>query len=84
VRRGCPVMCSAFIARVVRTAVPDNVPVSVMYPGADLEAFRPDLPYRGPDRPPWGLRPPAHRLREPIGGAKGPGRADPRHASDPP
>jgi phosphatidylinositol alpha-1,6-mannosyltransferase len=41
-----PVMCSAFIARVVRTAVPDNVPVSVMYPGADLEAFRPDLPYR--------------------------------------
>jgi len=40
-----PVMCSAFIARVVRTAVPDNVPVSVMYPGADLEAFRPDLPY---------------------------------------
>ena len=40
-----PVMCSAFIARVVRTSVPDDVPVSVMYPGADLEAFRPDLPY---------------------------------------
>ena len=40
-----PVMCSGFIARVVRTAVPDDVPVSVMYPGADLEAFRPDLPY---------------------------------------
>ena len=40
-----PVMCSAFIARVVRTAVPDEVPVSVMYPGADLEVFRPDLPY---------------------------------------
>jgi phosphatidyl-myo-inositol dimannoside synthase len=40
-----PVMCSAFIARVVRTAVPDAVPVSVMYPGADLEAFRPDLSY---------------------------------------
>jgi phosphatidylinositol alpha-1,6-mannosyltransferase len=40
-----PVMCSTFIARVVRTAVPDDVPVSVMYPGADLEAFRPDLPY---------------------------------------
>jgi phosphatidylinositol alpha-1,6-mannosyltransferase len=38
-------MCSVFIARVVRTAVPDDVPVSVMYPGADLEAFRPDLPY---------------------------------------
>jgi phosphatidylinositol alpha-1,6-mannosyltransferase len=38
-------MCSAFIARVVRTAVPDGVPVSVMYPGADVEAFRPDLPY---------------------------------------
>jgi phosphatidyl-myo-inositol dimannoside synthase len=40
-----PVMCSVFIARVVRTAVPDDVPVSVMYPGADLEAFRPDLPF---------------------------------------
>ena len=40
-----PVMCSAFIARVVRTAVPDGVRVSVMYPGADVEAFRPDLPY---------------------------------------
>jgi phosphatidyl-myo-inositol dimannoside synthase len=38
-----PVMCSAFIARVVRTAVPKGVPVSVMYPGADVEAFRPDL-----------------------------------------
>jgi phosphatidylinositol alpha-1,6-mannosyltransferase len=40
-----PVMCSAFIARVVRTAVPDRVPVSVMYPGADTEVFHPDLPF---------------------------------------
>lgn len=39
-----PVMCSAFIARVVRTAVPDRVPVSVMYPGADTDAFHPGLP----------------------------------------
>ncbi len=39
-----PVMCSAFIARVVRTAVPRGVPVSVMYPGADTQMFRPDLP----------------------------------------
>ena len=39
-----PVMCSAFIARTVRTAVPARVPVSVLYPGADIEAFRPDLP----------------------------------------
>jgi phosphatidylinositol alpha-1,6-mannosyltransferase len=38
-----PVMCSAFIARVVRTAVPKRVPVSVLYPGADADAFRPDL-----------------------------------------
>jgi phosphatidyl-myo-inositol dimannoside synthase len=38
-----PVMCSRFIARGVRTAVPDRVPVSVLYPGADLDAFRPDL-----------------------------------------
>lgn len=39
-----PVMCSRFVARVVRTAVPNPVPVSVLYPGADLETFRPDLP----------------------------------------
>jgi phosphatidylinositol alpha-1,6-mannosyltransferase len=39
-----PVMCSAFIARVVRTAVPREVPVSVLYPGADISVFRPDLP----------------------------------------
>lgn len=39
-----PVLCSAFIARTVRTAVPARVPVSVLYPGADVEAFRPDLP----------------------------------------
>ena len=38
-----PVMCSAFIARTVRTAVPERVPVSVLYPGADLRVFRPDL-----------------------------------------
>jgi phosphatidylinositol alpha-1,6-mannosyltransferase len=39
-----PVMCSEFIARTVRTAVPAAVPVSILYPGADLRAFRPDLP----------------------------------------
>jgi phosphatidylinositol alpha-1,6-mannosyltransferase len=39
-----PVMCSEFIARRVRTAVPRGVPVSVLYPGADVERFRPDLP----------------------------------------
>ncbi len=39
-----PVMCSEFIARTVRTAVPRDVPVSILYPGADLGAFRPDLP----------------------------------------
>ena len=38
------VMCSRFVARRIRTAVPDDVPVSVLYPGADLERFRPDLP----------------------------------------
>ncbi len=38
------VMCSEFIARTVRTAVPRRVPVSILYPGADLQAFRPDLP----------------------------------------
>jgi phosphatidylinositol alpha-1,6-mannosyltransferase len=38
------VMCSGFIARRVRTAVPRSIPVSVLYPGADLERFRPDLP----------------------------------------
>jgi phosphatidylinositol alpha-1,6-mannosyltransferase len=39
-----PVMCSEFVARVVRTAVPDPVPVSVLYPGADVDAFHPGLP----------------------------------------
>jgi phosphatidyl-myo-inositol dimannoside synthase len=39
-----PVMCSDFIARRVRTAVPPRVPVSVLYPGADVDRFRPDLP----------------------------------------
>lgn len=39
-----PVMCSRFVARTVRTAVPRRIPVSVLHPGADLEAFRPDLP----------------------------------------
>jgi phosphatidylinositol alpha-1,6-mannosyltransferase len=38
-----PVLCSAFIARTVRTAVPRSVPVSVLYPGADVTRFRPDL-----------------------------------------
>ena len=38
------VMCSRFVARRVRTAVASDVPVSVLYPGADLERFRPDLP----------------------------------------
>jgi phosphatidylinositol alpha-1,6-mannosyltransferase len=38
-----PVLCSAFIARTVRTAVPAQVPVSVLYPGADVERFHPAL-----------------------------------------
>jgi phosphatidylinositol alpha-1,6-mannosyltransferase len=38
-----PVMCSEFIARRVRTAVPDRVPVSVLYPGADVDRFHPGL-----------------------------------------
>jgi phosphatidylinositol alpha-1,6-mannosyltransferase len=37
-------VCSGFVARVVRTAVPARVPVSVLYPGADADAFHPDLP----------------------------------------
>jgi phosphatidyl-myo-inositol dimannoside synthase len=37
------VLCSAFIARTVRTAVPGSVPVTVLYPGADVDRFRPDL-----------------------------------------
>jgi len=39
-----PVLCSEFVARRVRAAVPHHVPVSVLYPGADVEVFRPDLP----------------------------------------
>jgi phosphatidylinositol alpha-1,6-mannosyltransferase len=36
--------CSEFVSRRVRTAVPHQVPVSVLHPGADVERFRPDLP----------------------------------------
>jgi phosphatidyl-myo-inositol dimannoside synthase len=36
--------CSTFVARTVRTAVPPNVPVSVLPPGADVERFNPSLP----------------------------------------
>ncbi|HXF36883.1 MAG TPA: glycosyltransferase family 4 protein [Actinomycetota bacterium] len=38
------VMCGRSVARVVRTAVPERVPVSVLTPGVDVERFRPDLP----------------------------------------
>jgi phosphatidylinositol alpha-1,6-mannosyltransferase len=38
-----PVLCSGFIARTVRTAVPAQVPVSVLYPGADVERFHPEF-----------------------------------------
>ena len=38
-----PVMCSGFIARRVRTAVPRRVPVSVLYPGADVGRFHEGL-----------------------------------------
>jgi len=37
------VLCSRFVGRRVRTAVPSRVPVSVLLPGADLERFRPGL-----------------------------------------
>jgi phosphatidylinositol alpha-1,6-mannosyltransferase len=40
------VLCSEFVARSVRAAVPPNVPVSVLYPGADVDRFRPDLDAR--------------------------------------
>jgi len=36
-------VCSAFIGKTVRTAVPAHVPVSVLTPGVDVERFRPDL-----------------------------------------
>ena len=79
-----PVLCSAFIARTVRTAVPRSVPVSVLYPGADVTRFRPDLA--------------TDDIREALGvgarplvvcvsrlvAAQGPGHADPRDAGDPP
>jgi phosphatidylinositol alpha-1,6-mannosyltransferase len=37
-------VCSAFIGKTVRTAVPEHVPVSVLTPGVDVDRFRPDLP----------------------------------------
>ncbi|MFN2543303.1 MAG: glycosyltransferase family 4 protein [Actinomycetota bacterium] len=38
------VMCSEFVARTLRTVVRRQTPVSVLYPGADVDRFRPDLP----------------------------------------
>jgi phosphatidylinositol alpha-1,6-mannosyltransferase len=37
-------VCSRFIGKTVRTAVPSRVPVSVLTPGVDPDRFRPDLP----------------------------------------
>ena len=79
-----PVLCSAFIARTVRTAVPRSVPVSVLYPGADVTRFRPDLA-TDDIRETLGVGDAsACRLREPAGRPQGPGHADPRDAGHPP
>jgi phosphatidyl-myo-inositol dimannoside synthase len=43
-RASSVLVCSRFIARVVRTAVPPAVPVVALTPGADPDRFRPDLP----------------------------------------
>ena len=76
-----PVMCSAFIARTVRTAVPRRVPVSVLYPGADLDGLPPRPRDRRPPRAPRARRPPGRRLREPAGRPQGSGRVDPGHGT---
>ena len=73
-----PVMCSEFIARTVRTAVPKRVPVSVLYPGADVEVVPARSAHRRPPGAPRDRRPSAGGVREPSGGAEGAGRADPR------
>ena len=72
-----PVMCSEFIARTVRTAVPRTVPVSVAVPGRRRRAFPPRPAHRRPPRAPRDRRPAAGRLREPAGRSQGPGRVDP-------
>lgn len=43
-RASAVLVCSRFIARVVRTAVQPAVPVAALTPGADPDRFRPDLP----------------------------------------
>ena len=43
-RASSVLVCSRFIARVVRTAVPRGVPVAALRPGVDPQRFRPDLP----------------------------------------
>jgi phosphatidyl-myo-inositol dimannoside synthase len=43
-RASSVLVCSRFIARVVRTAVRPAVPVAALTPGADPDRFRPDLP----------------------------------------
>jgi phosphatidyl-myo-inositol dimannoside synthase len=42
-RASAVLVCSRYVGRIVRTAVPPAVPVSVLSPGADPERFRPDV-----------------------------------------
>ena len=76
------VMCSEFVARTVRTAVPWRVPVSVLYPGADIEAFRPGL-HPGPARASPPGRAATGRVRKQARGSEGSGRADPGNGAHP-
>ena len=78
-----PVMCSDFIARTVRTAVPGRVPVSVLYPGADVDRFRPDLVDRRHPRRPGDRRPTAGGVRQPARSPQGAGRPDPGDRTGP-
>lgn len=46
-RASAVLACSRAVARIVRTAVPADVPVAVFPPGVDPDRFRPDLPTGG-------------------------------------
>ena len=79
-----PVMCSEFIARTVRTAVPRRVPVSVLVPGRRCRGLPARSAHRRSPRAARARRSAARRVREPAGGSQGAGRADPGHGAGSP
>ena len=77
-------MCSEFIARTVRTAVPRGGPGLDPVPGRGPAGVPPGPADGRPPRTAGGRGAAARRVRQPAGRPQGPGRVDPGDAADPP